>query len=95
MTTVWELDQTDILQCHLIPSTDCIIADSTEKECYWSQPVYYCQWTYSSNFMGEKIKMKKIQGACGCSKVNDADLVPLCQKVSARAVCSSDQDTEK
>lgn len=39
--------------------------------------------------------MKKIQGACGCSKVNDADLVPLCQKGSARAVCLSDQDTEK
>lgn len=28
----------------------------------------------------QRKKPHQIQGACGCSKVNDADLVPLCQK---------------
>lgn len=28
----------------------------------------------------KKKKIHKIQGVCGCSKVNDADLAPLCQK---------------
>lgn len=28
----------------------------------------------------QRKKPREIQGVCGCSKVNDADLAPLCQK---------------
>lgn len=71
----------DGLQSHPAHGTNCIAAESTEKE--WHTVIEHglCPTARGpAPFLSEKKTPREIQGVCGCSKVNDADLVPLCQK---------------
>lgn len=96
MTAVWDEEQMDGLQGHPAPDTNCITAEGTEKE--WHTVIDHSLCPTASGpapFISEKKKTHEIQGVCCCFKVNDADLVSLCQKGSASAVCWSDQGTGK
>lgn len=95
MNAAWDEEQMDGLQGHTVPDTNCITAEGTEEE--WHTVIDHSLCPTASGpapFISEK-KTHEIQGVCGCFKVNDADLVSLCQKGSARAVCWSDQGTGK
>lgn len=82
MTAAWDEEQMDSFQGHPAHGTNCITAESGEKEWHAVIDHSLCPTARGlAPFTSEK-KIHEIQGVCGCSKVNDADLVPLCQKAA-------------
>lgn len=78
---------------HPVSGMDCITAEGTEKECHTVIVHSLCPTASGPAPLISEKKTHEIQGFCGCSKVNDADLFSLCQKVNARTPCRSDQGT--
>lgn len=80
MTAVWNDEQMDSLQGHPAHGINCVAAEVTGKECHTVIDHSLCPAARGPAPSIPEKKPRESQGACGCSKVNDADLVPLCQK---------------